>query len=437
MRKFSIPNGVRVVLDQTGEPTAAIAVMINSGSRNDPPGLPGLHHAFEHLITRATEDFSSWEALCGYTDEFASAYNAWTDKSTILVYVKMESGRIRSGLRLIDQVFNYPELITNPEAVEHLIAERGRLTNERMQANDLTDERVDDQLDRIMLTGGLAHTIDGPVKVIKRYTGARLRELYQRLVIGKRLTVVVSGGFNEAIVEASIRRIFGKLRPGRVVRTARAHARRTQPRFWLKNDDTREQVHFSLGFSTFGVDDPDRYALLVLRNYLSHRSSSRIRVALDSLGYGYSSNDYMMFYPELGQYGVRVWIEPGKYVNALKKIAEELSRICSQLITDEELRRSKRHIRLDTFDEFSDPLYRARFMASQIAILGRYVPVREYLSEINKVTKQRVRRVARQIFAQRRMVLVATGPMAGISKKQVREALRFRKRKPKSTKPQS
>lgn len=429
MRQFSLENGVRVVLDQTGESNVAIAVMINSGSRNDPPGVPGLHHALEHMMARATISYPSWEELCGYTDEFCSAFNAETDKSKVVFFVKTESANVRSGLRVLDEIINRPAILS-PAAAEHLSAEHGRLADERRQANDLTDELVDEQLDRLMLSGGLAHSIDGSVPVIKRYTLRRLRRLYTQAIVGRRMTIVATGGFNQKVVEASIRRVFRALPPGRSAKAIRGTSRQRQP-IRLIDDPTREQIHFSVGFKIFGANHPNRYALCVLRNYLSQRSSSRIKVNIDSLGFGYSSSDFMTMHKDVGQYGLRVWLGPKKFIPALQRFSDQIGIARDSLISQAELLRAKRNIRIDTREQFSDPLYAAKFMADQIATQGTYVPVKKFLREINAVTRQQVRQVARKIFLQRRLYLVVAGPLAGVSKNEVREALRFRKRKSK------
>ncbi|GAA2558829.1 MULTISPECIES: M16 family metallopeptidase [Streptomyces] len=58
IRRFALPNGLRVVVDPTGAgPLAGVAVHYGVGFRSEPPGRAGFAHLFEHLMFDGSEHF--------------------------------------------------------------------------------------------------------------------------------------------------------------------------------------------------------------------------------------------------------------------------------------------------------------------------------------------------------------------------------------------
>lgn len=417
-----LKNGVTVVLCPSREPTTAVVGVLNAGSRHDPKDVPGLHHALEHLMGRATKRFPSWEALTTEVERYCTEWNAETDKQTVSFYFESNRHKIRSTIGLLEQMIRYP-LITQDD----VRAEHGRLSEERRLANDLVEEWVAEEYDRLTLKAGLEHSVDGPVPVIRHYTAHRLQQLYDRLVVGKRLTIVVCGGFDRQAVLRTIKRRFADLPVGRSARPHRAPQLHRRSLIRLRNLPGYEQVQYMVGFSTSGWSSPDRYALHVLHDLLSNRSSSRIRIAVDSRGLVYSSGSFLDFFPDVGQYGVQGELAPAKLLPALSIIAAEFNRVRTTLVTERELTQAKEHVRLMTRKYFADPLCAAMFRGRQIAVFGRFVPTAEFLRGIDGVTRQRLRQVARRTLTQRRLYIVAAGPLQGIKKHHVRDALRYRR----------
>lgn len=415
-------NGVTVVLCPSREPTVAVVGILNAGSRHDPKGIPGLHHALEHLMSRATEKFPDWMTMTKTLDRFSAEWNAETDKQSISFFLESDHTKIRSAIGVLEQIIRSPLIFD-----EHVKPEHGRLSEERRRANDLVEEWVAEEYDRLTLKMGLEHTIDGPVPVIRNYTARRLKQLYDRLVVGRRLTITVCGGFDPVSVLATIKHCFGTLPSGRAARPHHVPLLHRRSLVRLRQLSEYEQVQFMVGFSTCNWSHPDRYALHVLRDLMSNKTSSRIRIAVDSTGLVYSSNDFLEFFPDIGQYGVKAELAPEKLLTALKLMASEFHQLRTTLVTDLELRDAKGHIGLMAKKYFADPLRSAMFRGRQIALFNRYVSKTEFMRGIKAVTRQRLRRVARRVLTQRRLYIVAAGPLQGITKQQVRDALRYSK----------
>lgn len=133
----------------------------------------------------------------------------------------------------------------------------------------------------------------------------------------------------------------------------------------------------------------------------------------------------LWFWPDVGQFYISISILGENFLPALEIMAGELRDLKTTLIKPEDLNDEKESLKIDAYLRFSQPLEVALFYARQWANLGYLVPLKTYLSSINKVTPGEIRRVSNQVFVKKRMVLVAVGPISK-TKREIRKALKFK-----------
>ena len=423
MRQFHLDNGVQVIFVRSPGQLAAVTGMISAGSRHDPPDCIGLTHALEHVMSRLTKQYPEWKKFQTYVEGFCTSFDATTDGLRMYFQAETEPYKIGQAIKLIASVIKEPVITT-----ENVRAEHGRLKVERLMANDSSDDWTNEQMDALSLPPDLGHSIDGPISVIEQYTPQRLRQLYNKIVVGKRLTVIITGNFNPVVAERIIRHEFGSIRPGQPAPVVRTSHRRVTRAIRLKVDQTCTQVQCLVLFPTMTYDDPDRFALEVMRNQFSQRRSSCVGTTIDGQGLVYTSSDFLEYFPGIvGQYGVRLELEPENFLPTLRELARQIEDLCLNLMSSEDLETSKSNIRRVAKKHFGQPMKAGDFIGRQILAAGAFLPVDDFVQHIRQVTRQRVRKVSQRVFT--KPIVVAYGPLRGIKKKDIREALRFRKRK--------
>ncbi|MBV9439746.1 MAG: insulinase family protein, partial [Candidatus Eremiobacteraeota bacterium] len=78
----TLANGLRVVIVRsTLAPVVATEMTYLVGSRDDPPGVPGMAHAQEHMMFRGTRDLSS-NQLGTIATALGGEFNAGTSELT-------------------------------------------------------------------------------------------------------------------------------------------------------------------------------------------------------------------------------------------------------------------------------------------------------------------------------------------------------------------
>ncbi len=431
MRRFTLPNGIRVLLWPWNSTSAAVTVGIQSGSRDDPPEslngritLHGLNHGLEHVVTRATRRLRTWEMLVDQTDGTCFYFNAMTDKRAILICAETSPQNVSPNLDAL-----YEMVVHGLFTKDNVAFEKKRILNEAREDLDTPVVRVSDAIDRLMFANdGLAHPILGTERSIERFSVRALRNLHRRVAVGRRLVVVVTGNFKVEQTEAKIRKLFGAIRRGQPASQHRLNYRQLRGGIRLIRDDALNQFYVTIGVPVFGLNDPRRPAMSLLRNHFSHpqRGGSRMRRIISSVGVGYSATDFLWHWNDVGQYYIEMPVMPHQLEELLIKFRDEVARLRNELIPEDEFERSMTNTGIGARVKFANPLEAANFIAEYTMTAGKFVPLTTWLRRIKRVKPTDIRSVARDIFTHSRLCVVIHGPTAHLTKKKIRQLLHWR-----------
>ena len=428
MRHFDLPNGLSVTELPTGSRSVTVAVVIRSGSRDDPKlfvtprrpiHLQGNHHFAEHFMLRATKLHPAPELVADYLDGICANYNAYTDKSTIVFAAQTDRRHVRAVIAFLAEAIRWP--LFTKESVD---AERRRIRNEIRECLDDPSERAQLDLDYHMFPrSGLSHPVLGTEQSIEWITADRMRSFTRRVYVGKRMGLVIVGGFNPALVDPVVHDRFGPIRDGTKIAEHEMDYRALRGGLHLLHDDT-QQLHCIIGWPTPGINDPRRIALGLLRNHLSHRTGSRLKNRLDSVGHGYSLSDLYWCYSDIGSYHIYFPLAVEHLLDALQNFAEEMNRVSHDLMPADKFIISLRNMSIDARTRFGNDWEAAIFAAQQMANAGAYKPIDAYLRELHRLNRSQIRQVAQELVPQR-MTIIIRGKVSGLRRTKIRHSLRY------------
>ncbi len=96
--KYTLDNGLTFIHHHNPDsPMAALFLLINAGSRNDPPGYRGLAHLFEHLMYTGTRKFPDYDQVLQMA---GGDGNAMTNQDITAFYASLPYQNIESLLQL-------------------------------------------------------------------------------------------------------------------------------------------------------------------------------------------------------------------------------------------------------------------------------------------------------------------------------------------------
>jgi predicted Zn-dependent peptidase len=140
-------------------------------------------------------------------------------------------------------------------------------------------------------------------------------------------------------------------------------------------------------------------------------SSRLFQEVREKRGLCYSVYAFHWAFADSGIFGVAASTGEDEVTDLLPVILDEL-RKATETITDEEVVRVRNQIRAGLLMSLESPSSRAGQLARQQILWGRPIPLQETVERINRITADRVKLIARQVFDGGHISLAGIGPVA-------------------------
>jgi zinc protease len=406
-----LPNGI-VVLGHERSIAGSVVVRASFlvGAVDDPPGKEGLAFFTARVMQRGTSRHT-FQQISELTDGLGASLNVDAGLHTIEVGARCLDDDLGALIDLMAEIIREP--IFPADEIERF---RGQLlTGLREQADD-TRSVVERRFRELAYPPG--HPYHrwplGDETSVARIARDDLVAFHRRYVQPNRLCVSYAGGVRfDAFCDQVARSFTGWSPTVSAARTAIPDA--PPPETLVRRDyplPGKTQSDLGLGRPTLRRADPDFYALgmadLILGGLgLSGRLGEVVRDA-EGLAYYVSSNVDVTFGP--APWEVQAGVNPGNLERAIGLIREEVERIRTAAVREEELADSKSYLTgilplsLETNDGVARLLQRIERFDLGLDYLDRYPSI------INALTRDQVLDAARTYFSADRIVVVTAGP---------------------------
>jgi zinc protease len=393
----TLKNGMKVLVQSDHSiPNVALYIFYRIGSRNEHPGTTGLSHFFEHMMFNGAKKYGPGEldkaeeahgaSNNAYTTRDVTVYQDWFPRSALDLIYDIEADRIR-------------DLTFDPKKIA---SEREVVASERRLSVDNNNFGVLDE--QLWATAFIAHTYQWPVlgwmSDIEHWTMDDLKHHFAMGYSPGNATMVVVG-------DVSPDEIFQLCE--KYIEPIPSHAP-PPPVTTLEPEQLGERklvVHkpaqlpiIMIGYHIPQTNNPDFYALNILRTILFHGESSRMYQRLvdkDQLALDVSSDVDPAFDPTL----VIITAQPRQNVDpgaCEKAIYEELDKVKSAPISDQELEKAKNNRLVEFYQQMQTINGRANTIGTYEVFMGDYHKLFDAAKNYSAVTKDDVQRVAKQYF---------------------------------------
>jgi zinc protease len=412
VRSTTLPNGLQIVVwPDHSIPNVALYNWVHVGSRNEGTGTTGLAHFFEHMMFNGTAkhpqgDFDRlMEAQGGsnnaYTSQDVTVYQDWFPRSALEMVFELESDRI-ANLAFV------PEVVENERKVVY--------SERRLRVEDSNAALLEEQ---VQASAFLAHpyripTIGWPSD-IQSWTMADLQNFFRSYYAPNNCTLILVGALDPDEVFALARKYFAPIaqrEPPPPVRT-REPEQRGERRLVLERPGQNPLVHYA--YHAIPAADPREPALNILQTILVGGHASRLNRALVeehklavAIGggwpEGFDANVFVIHatLPALGSVA--------DFEHALDG---ELERIVRDGVTDQELRRAKNLVAADFWRGVSTIDGKARLLGEYAVMHGDYKLLFAAPDAYERVTRQDVASIARQVFNSDKRTIGVLQPQGG------------------------
>jgi predicted Zn-dependent peptidase len=160
-----------------------------------------------------------------------------------------------------------------------------------------------------------------------------------------------------------------------------------------------EHVYLCVGTDGVSQVDNRRYRLYLLNAIMGGSMSSHLFQEIrEKRGLVYNIYSYVNCYHDAGTFGISTSTSLESVEEVLTLIKQEMTRIRDTGITDAELSFSKEHLKGNLFISLEGSETRMGRLAKNEIYFGGYIPLKDTLREIDRITKSEVDQIGNTIF---------------------------------------
>jgi predicted Zn-dependent peptidase len=407
-----LDGGLRVITESLpAVRSAAFGIWAGVGSRDEDREHAGATHYLEHLLFKGTARRTALE-ISAAMDAVGGELNAFTAKEYTCYYARVLDADLPLAIDMLSDMVN--SSLIEPRDVD---AERGVILEEiAMNEDDPSDTVHEAFADQLFGDTPLGRPILGSVDSINSITRGQIAEHYAARYTPDNLVVAAAGSLQHDEVVELTRQAFSGFLSGQ---KAPLPPRLSGPA--ADGGDGQgtgvklvsrpiEQANLVLGCPGLARTDERRFALGVLNAALGGGMSSRLfQEVREKRGLAYSVYSFSSQHAETGIWGVYAGCLPAKADEVLAICQDEIAKVISGGLTDEELERGKGQLRGSIVLGLEDPSSRMSRLGKAELVYPRLEPVDEILTSIEAVTHEQVREMAATILA-RPKALAVVGP---------------------------
>ena len=420
-----LKSGLRVLkIPVAGVESISCVVMVKAGSRlEDEPADYGVAHFLEHMVFKGTTKYADAKAITERIDGIGAVFNAFTGQEMTAFYIRSAAKDVAVSLDMLGQMTTQMSL-----RQEEIDKERGVIVEEmHMYEDQPSNHNADEFAQMFYGESGLAHNIVGTRESIAAINRPNFVKFVNRwyqpanmlLVIAGKKDVVL-GSETQKMAEESFQ-----------FRSFAQPAWKPEAQ-WVKNfvyggllnfiDRQTEQVHFMLGWTGLTTFDKRDAAMGLLRAILGGNMSSRLFSQVrEKRGLCYYIHANSDAFGDAGYFGAAAGVNPEKLVEAVKVSVGEFYDLASgrKALTDEELERAK------NFSCGQMTLAQESVHSLALHYGEHYLfhdEVEEVAAEIEryqKVTKEEVVQLARELLVSSELRLSAIGNISEQQKSEI------------------
>ena len=391
----TLENGLRVVVVPCEAESVAVGVFVASGSRHETPATAGISHFIEHMLFKGTARRSALDITLAFEGRGGN-FNACTGEESTCYYCHMPSECLDEALDILSDMYLHAKI-----GAKDFVREKAVIIEEIKMYADEPDAVAMENLQKNLFPGlQLGEPVAGTPESLRPLKPADLKRYIKSHYRPDNTVVVIAGAVAEDTLARSLRP-FERLKsaPSRSVDGLESGGFRIPPvREYVVRRDV-QQAQLALGYRTFGVSDPRKYALTVLDAVLGRGMSSRLfQEVREKRGLSYDIISRGQFFRDTGMFTIAAGLPADKCGAALAVIDRELEKVCSKRIGAAELRRTKEFM-IGNFrlghEKVESKMF---FYGSTMLAFGRPVSPQEQIEGIRAVTAADVQAVAKAVF---------------------------------------
>ena len=418
-KKIDLNNGIRIVLNHMPHMTSvSTGIWVASGSRNETKRISGISHFLEHMVFKGTQKRSS-RKIKEEIEGRGGSLNAFTSEEVTCFLAKTDGSLVDTTLDVLSDIVLCAKLDK-----KDIDREKTVIMEEIKMYRDIPGYYVQDLLGEAMWPDHpLGYSIAGDIKSVGSFMRKDFLEYRDKNYIPENILVALCGNFNEKKVIQKIKKVYQMKKQKNSTPPIGFNNTQSRPQISVLDKPT-EQSHISMGLHAFGKLHEDRYALSLLHIILGANMSSRLfENVREKKGLAYKIRSEVKRYKDTGAFLVHAGTEHKKVKEAVNLIIKELKRIKNEPVPLKELKRAKEFFKMQFSLALEDTMERMLWLGEHAVSLNKLPDKNEIIRKISSVSSDDIKRVAKNIFTDKRVSLALIGPIKDKERKELEKEL--------------
>ena len=403
LQSTRLSNGITVLTDTMPHlESASLGVWVKAGSRSERLEEHGISHLLEHMAFKGTATRNALE-IAEAIENVGGDLNAATSIEHTGYFARVLKEDVGLAADILADILQN-SLFDQGE----LDREQGVIVQEIGAARDNPDDHVFDLFQEAAFPDQpIGRTILGTIDSVRAMNPDAIRGYLDRNYVGDSMVIAAAGNLDHDELVGIAADRFQDLKPTGAPDPEKAVYVGGEERLVSEH----EQAHIVLGFEGRAYNSDGFYAAQVLASILGGGMSSRLfQEVREKRGLCYSVYSFHWAFQDSGVFGVAAATGEEEVNDLIPVVLDELRR-STESITDEEVVRVRNQIRAGLLMSLESPSARAGQLARQQILWGRPIPLQETVDRINRITADRVKQVAHQIFTSDKVSLAGIGPV--------------------------
>ena len=390
---YTLPNGIKILHKHRPGAVAHLALMVNTGMRDELSNENGLAHFVEHMLFKGTKKRKAYHIL-SCLENVGGELNAYTTKEETCIHASFLKEYYNKAIELISDVaFNstYP---TN-----ELEKEKEVIIDEINSYRDSPAEEICDEFENNLYRGHeMGRNILGTTDLVNGFTRNDLCNFIKNNYSTEKIIIATIGDISFINFKNKIITHFGDYQHS----ITSFHRTKFQqlPTFTKIEERNNHLSHCIIGGIAYHFDNPKKMQMILLNNILGGPGmNSRLNLNIrEKYGFTYTIESQYNAYSDTGNFLIYMGVDPHSMEKTIELVHKELNKLKDKKLGTIQLSNAKNQLvgqlALSGESGLGELLAITRAAFSKEGI----EPLSEIVRKIREVKSEDILDVANEIF---------------------------------------
>lgn len=320
--EYILPNGIKVLHKYRSGEVAHLALMVNTGMRDELPNENGLAHFIEHMVFKGTKKRKAYHVL-SCLENVGGDLNAYTTKEETCIHASFLKEYYDKAIDLFaDVAFNstYPE--------NELEKEKEVILDEINSYLDSPAEEIYDEFENNLYSDHeMGRNILGTSALVSEYTRKDLCNFLKNNYSTNRMVIATIGNISFEKFKNKIIKHFIEYKCNDTTYHRKPFV--TPKPFTIIQERNSHLSHCIIGGLSYHIDNPKKMQMILLNNILGGPGmNSRLNLNIrEKYGFAYTIESQYNAYSDSGNFSIYLGVDPHSLERTIELVFKELNKL--------------------------------------------------------------------------------------------------------------